>query len=587
MVLQALRRVGIPLLCVGLLWGLVGADGWASVSSSPPSPDTTDASEAKKYLIRGTTEAQLGDYKEAILYFETALNNAPNSPTVLQALADAHAAQGDLTTALFYARQARRYGSHRAYHHRRLAELQRKSGESKAALRTYRTLLDKFPTQERDYRALASLQEEAGRPEAALDTYRTLLKRTDRPSVAVHRKMLSLHRRAGNAQGIEQALQALVDCRPTNPRYRRLLGEHYLDTDRPDAALDLLAPLAEQYPDNASLQQLVGRLTAQTGRASASAPDDPSPSTTPEKLSANQLVQRAQSAYDKAISSTTTPDSARLRRAEKWLRTALDRDSTSVPALDLLARIQRQIGNHQESGTLLEKALAENPRDAARWTRAATAHLHAHRYDTARSVAEEGLLLFPGHAPLARTAGVASLRLGDTKRAANRFQEALDLLGDSAQPSQTAALHAALGLAYTHLDRPEDATAAFETAQSLAPDNPTVLRNHAYSLALRGINLDRALQMARRAVEQSPSNPYALDALGWVQFRRENLDAARRHLQRALDAGPSSAQILEHFGDVQHALGNDAAAREYWQRALDEAPGRTSLQKKLDDESPS
>jgi len=586
MVLQLRRRFGIPVLCVGLMWSMAGVDGRANAPSSP-SQDTTDAPKAQRYLIRGTTEAQLADYEEAILYFETALDNAPNSPTVLQALADAHAAQGDLTTALFYAQQARRHGSDRPYHHRRLAQLQRKAGESQTALRTYRNLLDKFPDAERAYRALASLEAELGRPDAALDTYRSLLDRTDRPAVTVYREMLSLYRRVGDMQGVEQTLQSLVDRRPNDPKYRRLLGEHYLDTDRPEAALDLLAPLAEQYPDNASLQQLVGRWSEKTGRASAPAPEAVSASMPPENLSVNQLVKQAQSAYEKATASTTAPDSVGLQKAEELLRTALARAPTNVPALDLLANIQRQMGAHQESGTTLEKALAENPRDAARWTRAATAYLRAHRYEKARSVADEGLLLFPGHAPLARSAGVASLRMGTPKRAATQFQEALDLLADSAQSSQTAEVHAGLGLAYTQLDRPEAATEVFETARSLAPDNPTVLRDYAYGLALRGTNLDRALKFARRAAKQSPSDPYALDALGWVQFRRENLNAARRHLQRALDAGSSSARILEHFGDVQHALGNDTTAQEYWQRALDIAPNRTSLQKKLDDVSPS
>lgn len=584
---HAVLRVGPTLLCAALLFGATGLDERANTRLVSLSPDTTEAPSVQRFLIRGTTEAQLGDYEEAIQYFETALDKAPNSPTLLQALADAHAAQGELTTALFYAHQARTHGADRPYYHRRLARLQEKAGASQAARETYRALLDRFPDQHRAYQALAALQEEMGRPEAALDTYRDLLART-RPPVAVYRNVLALQRRVGTPQGVANTLQALVDRRPNDPTYRRQLGAHYAEQGCTEAALDLLAPLVRQQPNDAALQKQVRRLSQETGHTMAAVPSvDSSAAVNRENLSVDQLVQKAQSAYDEAVSSTTVPDSARLGRAEALLQTALKRTSTHVPALDLLARIHQQTGNYREEATVLERALEENPRDAARWTRAATAYLRAHRFEKAASVAEEGLLLFPGEFSLARAAGFARLRSGDANRAADQFQEALNLGIDSASAKKTAEIHAGLGLAYTELDRPEDADSAFEAAQSLAPDHPVVLQSHAYGLALRGATLDHALKMARRAVELSPTDPFALDTLGWVYFQRDDLEAARRHLRRALNAGPSSARILEHFGDVHHALGNDTAAQKYWQRALDRAPDRPSLHRKLDEVSPS
>lgn len=116
----------------------------------------------------------------------------------------------------------------------------------------------------------------------------------------------------------------------------------------------------------------------------------------------------------------------------------------------------------------------------------------------------------------------------------------------------------------------------------MTPDDPRVLRRCAYSLALRQTQLDRALDLARRAVDRAPSDPLAHDTLGWVYLQRDNPEAAQRHLGRALDADIASARILEHAGDVEHALGNDDAAQSYWQQALDRSPNRVSIQQKLD-----
>jgi tetratricopeptide (TPR) repeat protein len=587
MVLGLMRRdriaFALTVLVGVLICGPLRAVG-QQASLFSPSPDTGDTANAtvQKYLIKGTTEAQLGDYEEAILYFETALDRAPNTPILLEALADAHHAQGDEATALFYARKALSNSADRAYYHHRLAELQRQAGQPEAALQTYRDLVDRFPADTSVYRALAELQAMLDRPSAALDTYGRLLEYTSRAPVSVYRKMLSLHRRLGNLDGIERTLRALLNRRPNNPEYRRRLGNHYASTDRPGAALDLLAPLAKQRPDDTALQQRVNALYRRTGRT-ADARSSPPDSADLSTVSVDALVQRAASAYDEATAPSSGTDSTRLQAAETLLDRALDRAPTHVDALSLRARLLDEQGAPAQAAQVLERALEENPRVPDRWARAASAHLSAHDYDAATSVAEEGLLLFPGHTPLARTAAVAQLHSGAPKQALDHFQDALEQQDDPAPaPDDAAVLRAGMGLAHTHLDRPQDADDALERALTLAPDHPRVLRHYAYSLALRQTQLDRALELARRAVDRASSDPLAHDTLGWVYLQRDNPEAAQRHLQRALDADPPSARILEHAGDVEQALGNNDAAQSYWQQALDRSPDRFSLQQKLD-----
>ncbi|PSQ61677.1 MAG: hypothetical protein BRD27_03030 [Bacteroidetes bacterium QH_10_64_19] len=561
MALGLMRRDRIALaltVLVGvLICGPLRAVGQQASLSSPSPADTGDTANAtvQKYLIKGTTEAQLGDYEEAILYFETALDRAPNTPILLEALANAHHAQGDEATALFYARKALSNSADRAYYHRRLAELQRQAGQPEAALQTYQDLVDRFPADTSAYRALAELQAMLDRPSAALDAYGRLLEHTSRAPVSVYRKMLPLHRRLGN---------------------------HYPSTDRPGAALDLLAPLAEQRPDDTALQQRVDALYRRTGRT-AEARSPPPDSADLSTVSVDALVQRAASAYDEATAPSSGIDSTRLQAAETLLDRALDRAPIHVDALSLRARLLDEQGAPAQAAQVLERALEANPRVPNRWARAASAHLSAHDYDAAASVAEEGLLLFPGHTPLARTAAVAQLHSGAPKQALDHFQNALTQRDDSASaPHDDAVLRAGMGLAYTHLDRPQDADDALERALALAPDHPRVLRHYAYSLALRQTQLDRALELARRAVDRASSDPLAHDTLGWVYLQRDNPEAAQRHLQRALDADPPSARILEHAGDVEQALGNNDAAQSYWQQALDRSPDRFSLQQKLD-----
>ena len=571
----------------GLLVGI--SIGPACALAQRPFASATDSNAAaspaaQRHLIRGVTQAMLGDPESAVAHLERALNRSPQHPALLQALADAHAARGELATALFYARRARTQGGHRPYYHRRLAELQRAADETPAALQTYRALVDRFPAYRPGYRALASLQDALGRPQAALNTYASLQDRGAPLSTAVHRRLLRLYRAVGERAGVERTLRTLRDRRPSVQTYRRQLAALYSDTGRSGKALDLLAPLARRHPADSALQKQVEQLVRRTDTASPSAGRATALSAAAPQSSSSvsALLGRARALSDSA-SGAARPDSARLRRATSLLRSVLDRAPGTIAAWSLLARVQRQRGEFAAAGQSLRTSLDKDPRDAGRWTRAAAAYAQVPRYETATAIAEEGLLLFPGHAPLARIAGRLHLHAGRPRNARAHFRTALRQVEASTQPERAAALRAGLGLAHTHLGETAAADSAFRAARSrAAPPPPVVLRRHAYSLALRGTELERALRLAQRAVAQSPESSLFLDTLGWIQFQRGDLPAARRRLQSALDEGRPSARVLEHYGTLQDALGNDETARTYWKQALEQAPDRTSVRQHLE-----
>lgn len=578
-------------LCLGLLC-LVGPGETVLANSPRPSccpSDTTITTPlyAKKLLVRGLTEAALGDHTEAITYYEQALERVSQSPTLLQSLADAYAARGEYTTALFYARKARTHGTNRVHHHWRLAELLREAGQSEAALDAYRDLMNRFPDHGKAYRALARLQATLDRPQAALRTYETYVKRAAHPPVAVYRKMLSLYDRVGDPQGVRSTLQALHDRRPNNDQYQRRLALLYAEQGDAEAALTLLEPLAEAHPGDKALRRRLRQLYRKTGRTTAaSAPTNTAPSLGGNPDHPDSLVARARSLYEAATAPPPAVDTSRLNRAAALLDRALEQAPASTEALSLRARLHEREGTYRTAGRLLQRALDENPRTPDRWARAAAAYLQAGYDDKAAAVAEEGLLLFPGRYRLARTAAVAHLRLENGKQALKYFREALDARArDSASSPERAALTAGLGLAHSHLGQPEKADEAFEEALSIAPDTPVALARYAYSLAQRGKKLDRALDMAKQAVDQAPGNPVYLDVLGWVYVQRGNLEAARAPLQKAVNTKNAPSRVFEHYGDLQHALGNDASARRYWQEALDRAPNRESLRQKLGPEA--
>ncbi|MEF8794227.1 tetratricopeptide repeat protein [Thiohalorhabdus sp.] len=102
-----------------------------------------------------------------------------------------------------------------------------------------------------------------------------------------------------------------------------------------------------------------------------------------------------------------------------------------------------------------------------------------------------------------------------------------------------------------------------------------------YSLADRGVRLDEALELIRKANDLEPEAGYILDSLGWVYYRMGKLDAAERNLRHALKRTPDDPKILAHLGEVLEARDRPGEARQVWQQALEKVEVGSQLGREL------
>ncbi len=111
------------------------------------------------------------------------------------------------------------------------------------------------------------------------------------------------------------------------------------------------------------------------------------------------------------------------------------------------------------------------------------------------------------------------------------------------------------------------AEADFLRALELQPEQPYVLNYLGYSWVDQGINLDRGMEMIRKAVEQRPTDGFIVDSLGWAHYRLKNYEKAVEHLERAVELRPVDPTINDHLGDAYWKVGRTNEARFQWQRA--------------------
>ena len=84
----------------------------------------------------------------------------------------------------------------------------------------------------------------------------------------------------------------------------------------------------------------------------------------------------------------------------------------------------------------------------------------------------------------------------------------------------------------------------------LDPDDAVAHNNIGFLYASLGVKLDQALFHVKKANELSSNNPYFMDSLGWVLFRRSETKEALEVLKKALEINDSIPDIYEHISSV-------------------------------------
>ena len=144
-------------------------------------------------------------------------------------------------------------------------------------------------------------------------------------------------------------------------------------------------------------------------------------------------------------------------------------------------------------------------------------------------------------------------------------------------------LHYSLGVLYEKTNRFHESINEMEAVLKIDPENADALNFIGYTFADRGIRLDEAEKMIKRALTLKPGNIYMIDSLGWVYFRQNRMDLAIKYLKEASDGLPNDPTIAEHLGDAYTKAGQASEAVEVYKQALKLNPANGDLQKKLNE----
>jgi tetratricopeptide (TPR) repeat protein len=575
---SAQRRygAGLGLLTAPLLTLLlISCSGSKESAPTVRSPETAVSGKesesarekALQHFIDGSLYEMKGDYAQAILEYQDALRHDPNH-AVYFALSKSYSRLNKLALAIEAGREAVRLSPEKLDYLRNLAEVYVAAFQLDSAAAVYEEVATRDSNNIEAWFTLASLH--SGRkPLRALEIYEDITERFG-DEWDVLAQIADLNNMLGQPEKAIGALERMLVIDPGNLELKRSLAQTYVRTKQYDKALPLYADLRESDPGNLDY---LGELA------------------TVHLL--QKEYRKAAELFELLLARDSVTVEAKLRIGESYF-SQLQSDSTLLPVatsmferirdlhpddwrpywfLGAIGGISRDVLLTIQNFKKVTELATWNPDG---WVYLATTYLQHEKFEEVVRVLEEAQRYVPDDYQVNLFLGIAYSRL-------QRTEDAMQVL-DRAARMNTKDLRALtqLALIYDTQKRHAESDSLYEAALKVEPNNHLVLNNYGYSLADRNLQLDRALDMARRAVDAQPDNPSYLDTIGWIYFRLGKYEEAESYIKKAMERGEVSAIVHEHLGDIYSMTDKKALALEQWNIALKLDENNTALRQKIE-----
>ncbi len=261
-------------------------------------------------------------------------------------------------------------------------------------------------------------------------------------------------------------------------------------------------------------------------------------------------------------------------RSIPYMQELLAADTTDAPVTYTLATLYLQTEDTTKAAFYAERAIGLDSTDARFWYLKLVMVFDQDRFDEVLGIASRARAAAGEDAKTANLEGLSFMRLADSTRAVERFTRALEL-DSTLYPAA-----GSLGLLYEAQNELDKAVFHYEWAIRLSDSAAIYMNNLSYSFAVRGIELEHAMELVDAALDKEPENPSFLDTKGWIYYKLGDHRQALQWIKRALKH-EQSAPLHEHVGDIYTAMNKPSQARASFERALELDPRSESVRAKL------
>ncbi len=208
-----------------------------------------------------------------------------------------------------------------------------------------------------------------------------------------------------------------------------------------------------------------------------------------------------------------------------------------------------------------------NPSDFQVWNRILSAEYENESWNELAEHSNEALDFYPNQGLFYFYNGAASLKLGQLEEASTSLNQGSKLaFSNPLLKSRIDGKYAEVLLAEGDLN-----AALQKFQQILHSENvhPEVLNTYSFQLALRELDLTKALDISKQLIGIDPTSYSSIYTRGFVLFKAKEFEEARSIIEGKIKDSESgiTGKVLELYGDVLFKLDLTELALEQWQKA--------------------
>ncbi|MCD7971306.1 MAG: tetratricopeptide repeat protein [Candidatus Azobacteroides sp.] len=443
------------------------------------------------------------------------------------------------------------------------------------AIDTYDKMIRNFPDKPELNYNLASLYAQSGDTESAIEAL-DRLEEIIGVNETISLQKFRLYQFAGEDEKGYQEIEHLIRKYPYELKYVVLLGDLYLEADKPAEAYEYYQKALSIEPDNAFLAVSLANYYQAIGDSEAAKQQMSIVFTNPKIEIEEKIV------YLGHYLQQSIKDSTDIPQAEALFVQLLEDNPLEADLHTMYGSLLISQGKLEEAKKEFEIVQTLTPDDKEIWMQLISLEGRENNYQGMIDVSNKALQQIPDTPEFYFYQGVAWYQLEEYENALNSFKTGVSVIPPE-NNMMLSDFYGQIGDINFKLNRKEEAFDAYEKAIEKNENNIGVLNNYAYYLSLENRDLDKAEKMSEVTVRLDPNNSTYLDTYAWIFFMKGNYTLAKFYLRKAMShGGEENSEILEHYGDALYKDGEPEDALKYWERALEQGSDSETLKNKIE-----
>lgn len=553
------------LSAIAILTALNGCAFRSGVVKTTPPAKQKVSYKARDHFLQGLYYQQQGQYNEALVEYYQALHFDSTSATIYRTIGENYMLLGHYEMAESMLKKALHLDRNNPRTLNMLVECALRQGDNNKAARYLEAYLKVRPYDNEARQMLILLYQQMGRDLEVARQNRILIQLYG-PKKDLLIKLVQVYVKAKKFDLAAKNCRAIIKIDSTDSRSYFLLGLIKEQKMQLDSALYYYQRALKFRP---AFSQALERMVF---------------------LYETQKKYQALIPYLKrAIQADTTYTAGKIMLGETYfyltkydsarfvLQPLLKRPDIPMGVYELLGRIELNAKHYPLAKSYFKKIVAKDNKNKMGWLLLAFTYSDMDSTERAAAIFKDMSQKYPKDALIWAFYGNSMQTLKKYDEAIKAFRKALEL-----QPDNESAL---AGLAVIYEDQKQfvKCDSIYEVGIKRLPESAMLLNNYSYSLAERGKDLQKAFELAQKAIQLESNNAAYLDTYGWVLYKMGKYKQATEYIKKSIELHANSAVVIEHLGDVYKAMGDNEKALEYYQKAFDLKPDNKKLKEKIDE----